>query len=248
MKQLLAALSSESLKLKRTLALWMVFIAPFIVILLQFFILFDRAKFFAGRDVWEVLMYGVTSIWAIFMLPLFITLETALLSGLEHSGQSWKHLFAQPIPRWSVYVAKLLTVMGMILVSTLVLVLGEIGAGKLLSVLRPELRFHESPNLTMMARMATMVYLASWILLAFHTWVSMRWKSFALAAGVGVAGTFFAVFASGARIGKFYPWLFPVNAVSTSPERMKLAILLGIIGGAIIAVAGCWNVVRRDVE
>ena len=100
----------------------------------------------------------------------------------------------------------------------------------------------------MMARMATMVYLASWILLAFHTWVSMRWRSFALAAGVGVAGTFFALFASGARIGKFYPWLFPVNAVSTSPERIKIAILAGIIGGAVLGVLGCWNVVRRDVE
>ena len=89
---------------------------------------------------------------------------------------------------------------------------------------------------------------ASWILLAFHTWVSMRWRSFALAAGVGVAGTFFALFAPGAGIGKFYPWLFPVNAVSTSPERMKIAILAGILGGAVLGVLGCWNMVRRDVE
>ena len=54
-------------------------------------------------------MGNVLNLWAILALPLFITLETALLAQTEHSEKHWKHLFALAVPRWVYYAAKWLT-------------------------------------------------------------------------------------------------------------------------------------------
>lgn len=46
------------------------------------------------------------AVWAVFMMPLLITLETALLNGIEHGDRQWKHICALPIPRHALYLAK----------------------------------------------------------------------------------------------------------------------------------------------
>jgi len=94
-------------------------------------------------------------------------------------------------------------------------------------------------------RQAAFVWLASWLITAIHTWVSVRWPGFALALGAGVGGTFFAIFAASARVGKYYPWLLPVNVFIEN--RFMAALLLGAGGGLIAAVIGCVEFVRRDV-
>lgn len=83
-------LSAELLKLKRTLAFRMIIVAPLLVATLQFFVLWNQKRFPDGFKLWEMLPRNVLSLWAVFMLPLFITLETALLNGLEHSEKQWK--------------------------------------------------------------------------------------------------------------------------------------------------------------
>ena len=47
-------------------------------------------------------------IWSLLMLPLFVTLETALVAQWEHHSQQWKHLFALPVSRGALYAAKYL--------------------------------------------------------------------------------------------------------------------------------------------
>jgi ABC-type Fe3+/spermidine/putrescine transport system ATPase subunit len=68
-------------------------------------------------------------------------------------------------------------------------------------------------------------------------------NSFSLGAGIG--GTFFALFAAGASLGKYYPWLLPMNIFLEG--RLRVAILLGVIGGLVAALVGCIEFVRRDV-
>jgi len=86
---------------------------------------------------------------------------------------------------------------------------------------------------------------AALLILAFHTWSSNRWPSFALSIGIGISGVFFALFASSAKLAKFYPWLLPIN--TRDPALKSLALILGITGGIIISIVGCWEVTRRDV-
>lgn len=97
----------------------------------------------------------------------------------------------------------------------------------------------------MIAKNASLVWLASWLIIAIHTWVSVRWSGFPIPLGTGIAGTFFALFAAAASVGKYYPWLLPMNIFLEG--RATTAIVLGVAGGIIATVVGCFEFVRRDV-
>jgi lantibiotic transport system permease protein len=242
---LLRALYAELLKLKRTLAFRVIFVLPFLVATLQFFIAWRTKRYPADFNLWQTLQTSALQIWAVFMLPLLITLETALLNGIEHSDRQWKHIFALPVPRSAVYFAKVIVAQALVLISTFILAALIVAVGFAAMYLRPELANSGPAPYASIAKNASLVWLASWLIIAIHTWVSMRWSGFPIPLGTGIAGTFFALFAASASFGKYYPWLLPMNIFLDG--RATTAIVLGVVGGLIAMVIGCFEFVRRDV-
>ena len=242
---LLRALHAELLKLKRTLAFRVIFVLPLLVAILQFFIVLRTKKFPAGFDLWNTMGTSSLQIWAVFMMPLLIALETALLNGIEHSDRQWKHLFALPVPRHAVYVSKVIVAQGLILISTCVLSLLTVLAGIIATYLRPELANTGPIPFGWFAKYTVLVWAAAWLIIAIHTWIATRWSGFPIPLGAGIGGTFFALFAASASLGKYYPWLLPMNLFIDG--RFKAALVLGIAGGIVATLVGCLEFVRRDV-
>ena len=199
----------------------------------------------ADFNLWGMISRASLSLWAVFMLPLLITLETALINGVEHGEKQWKHIFALPIPRHAVYVAKFLIAQSLAAASTLILCALIAIVGLALTRLRPELPHSGAIPFVWILKHAAFVWLASWLIIAIHIWVSIRWAGFAIALGAGIGGTFFAIFAASAGMGKYYPWLLPVNIFIEG--RFRVALLLGAGGGLVAAVIGCVEFARRDV-
>ena len=251
MTDLFRALRAEMLKMKRTLALLMVLVAPGTVVTVEFFqFLQDGETMESFRaEPWAVLTQPVLVLWAILMLPLFITLETALLAGMEHGAHQWKHLFALPVPRWTIYTAKLLIGAGLLALSTLALVGGLLAAGLALQVLLPRVPFPATIPWWEILRPAVLIFLTAGLMLAIHTWVSLRWANFTLAVSVGIVATVGGVLIGNSLIWwKYYPWALAVNVINEpSVQDLPLALTLGIGGGIVAGVLGCWDVVRRDV-
>lgn len=245
MMSIIRVLSAEMLKLKRTLAFLMIFVAPLLVATLQFLVIWNQKRPGADFQLWDMISRGALSVWAVFMLPLFITLETALINGVEHGEKQWKHLFALPIPRHAVYAAKFLIAQALAAASTLILSALIVVIGLVLIRLRPELPHTGPIPYGWILKHAAFVWMAAWLIIAIHTWISVRWPGVALALGSGIGGTFFALFAASARIGKYYPWLLPFNVLIQ--DRLMTAVLLGAVGGVVAAVIGCVEFVRRDV-
>jgi hypothetical protein len=245
MMSMLRVLHAEFLKLKRTLAFRVIFVLPLLVALLQFFVLLRSRKVGADLKLWEALPTNMFQIWAVFMMPLLITLVTALLNGIEHTDRQWKHLLALPVPRHTVYLAKFVVANALIAISTLFLCVLTVLVGVIAIQVRPELGSGAPIAFAWIAKLGVLIWLASWFIIAIHTWVSIRWSSFAIALGTGIGGVFFALFAASASLGKYYPWLLPFNIFM--PERLRVAIVLGVVGGLVAAVVGCAEFVRRDV-
>ena len=134
MTMLLRVLTTEFLKLRRTLALWAVLLAPFVVVLLHFLIgHFGADQFIGGkRDYARQLAQNVTAMWTILLMPLFITLETSLLAGIEHADKNWKNLLALPAPRWSIYLSKLIVTVLLLWAAHAVLIALTTAAGHFL--------------------------------------------------------------------------------------------------------------------
>lgn len=245
MKFFWRALNAELLKLKRTIAFRVIFVMPFFVALLAFFVIWKTKKLPADFNLWQTHPTNSLQIWAVFMMPLLITLVTALLNGIEHSDKQWKHLFALPVPRHAIYFSKIIVAQGLTLVSTFILALLTVIVGIVGTYIRPEFANVGPAPYGWIAKHALLVWLAAWLIIAIHTWISIRWSGFPIALGVGIAGTFFALFAAGAWIGKYYPWLLPLNIFLDG--RFTSALVLGIGGGIVASVLGCWEFVRRDV-
>jgi hypothetical protein len=224
---LLRVLHVEVLKLKRTIALKMVLIAPAVVSLLILFVA-SQTPFSTVRrgDPWMALLRSNLIVWAALMLPLFITLEAALVAGVDHAENQWKNLFARPVPRWTWYVAKLLVLVAMTLASTAMLIAGVVAAGVVLPWIQPELRFAFPipwvPLLSRTMRVTGLVFLA----LTIQHWVSLRWKSFPVATGVGIVATVAGyLMVVGSRQGsgwiEYFPWALPMIAMGPTPRNIQ---------------------------
>jgi hypothetical protein len=254
MKTLIRILDAERLKLKRTLALWMAFIAPLSVAL------YIAVAFLLGGEemlppshegVWSEFLQVVSIFWALLMLPLFATLQTALLGGLEHRNGQWKHLYALPVPRWAVVLAKQMLAAALMALSHAALIVFAVAGGWMLWLLRPGLGFHAAIPWGPFLQRVGAVYLASWLILAVHTWVGLRWRNFVVALAVGIVLTVAGMIAINSRWGSFYPWALAggiVNALNKGGPFRLAEFLFGSVGGIVAALLGCWEITRHDVQ
>jgi lantibiotic transport system permease protein len=240
---------TECLKLKRTLALWMVVVSPLVMVLLEFAITAKRSQVLiaGGKDAWPSIVSQTVEVWTLLMMPMFVTLETSLLAGLENTGKNWKSLLTLPAPRWTIYVSKLVVTIGLLWAAHAVLVAGTIGSGRLLKLLYPSLNLGTmplNPFVVPMLRVSVSALLA----VAIQHWVSLRWHSFTVAMGFGMCAMLIGIFAVQSSVfGSWFPWSLPIRAVlsgASGPDRITAVAVLGAI---MATTLGCWGFVRREI-
>lgn len=243
---------AELLKLKRTLALRLAVITPLALVILQVIVTQQRQNYYAQQnltDGWQEFVQPTTMLWSLLMLPLFVTLETALISGLEHNNRQLKHLFALPVPRWTIYAAKQFSGMLLIGVSMLALSLFLTLGGLALRLLMPGFGFEAPIPWLMILQRCGIIYLGCWLIIAIQIWVSMRWSSFVVASAAGITLTVAGILVVQSDWGSFYPWALPgllVNQLSKG-DTYTAELLFGSLGGIIVGLIGGWDVTRRDV-
>jgi lantibiotic transport system permease protein len=249
-------LYAESLKLKRTIALKMVVLAPLAVVLLTLFLAsqapFSTLRRDPRRDEWMALVRVNLQFWGLLMLPLYLTLQSALLAGLNHSDNQWKALFARPVARWTIYMSKLLVVMAMTIASAVLLTCFVVMEGAILHQFDPDLRFgFPSPMGRILLQTTQMTGLA-FLCLTFQHWASLRWRSFSVSVGFGIVAmvTGFAMLLAGGQYGtwpQYFPWSLPMLALARNPQNIAAVLTISGIAGLITAVAGCVDFCRREV-
>ena len=242
-------LSTECLKLKRTLALWMVLVSPLVMVLLEFAITAKGASAFIvnGKDAWPPMVRQTVEVWTLLMMPMFVTLETSLLAGLEHSGKNWKSLLALPSPRWTVYASKLVVTISLLWAAHAVLIVGTIGSGLLLKVLYPALNLGTmplNPFVVPMLRVSVSALLA----VAIQHWVSLRWQSYTVAMGFGMCAMIMGIFAVQSTVfGSWFPWSLPIRAVLDGAAGQDRITAVAVVGATVAATIGCWGFVKREI-
>ncbi len=232
------ALSAELLKIRRTLALLMTVLAPLIIAVLQFAMYIQGSEYHLNqvdRNQWQSLNQSSLLFWSLLMMPLFVTLETALLNGLEYDRKNWALLYTMPAPRWAFYAAKM--VIG--------LILQAINPGYGLTA--------ATIPWAQMGQSYALLYGASFLMVSIHLWVSSRWPNYVVAFGAGIAATVTTVLVFEGDLARFFPWSMPgLLALSTVgiPDlvmSVPLFLAIGAGGGLLVALLGGWHIARRDV-
>ncbi len=147
--------------------------------------------------------------WGIFFLPLFITLQTALLAGIEHNGKMWTLLFAQPVRKVDILWAKVAIAFIVIGISQTLMLPLTLAGGLLLRRLNPALGFEPIIPLAQIALLDGVVYILSFIAIALQVWVSLKWESFVTAVSFGIIATVSAIIVINSSIATYYPWTMP---------------------------------------
>jgi hypothetical protein len=238
---LVRALSAEALKLKGTLALWMCLIAPGVVIALQVLQLLARGGSMTAEagEPWPRFVSATLALWGFLMLPLFVTLQAALLGALEHSERQWKHLLALPMSRSSHYLAKAFALLALLLLATLALCALLPVLGQLLK-LRPALGFHGWPELGLMVEKALQIALCAQFMLAIQLAIALHWRSFTVAVAVGMSATVMGfLIGQSPDYGPWFPWTMAIQPVTRNPavELVMLASLIGALAVSALSIA-----------
>jgi hypothetical protein len=198
MSEFVRIISIEAMKLRRTLALKVSIMVPLavIAITLTMNLLRSYGSEFVGDhpNGWDTLILDQTLIlWLFVLFPLFVTLEAALLAGVEHRENNWKHIFALPIPRWTIYMAKLMVGFGLVVVSSVVLAVGTVVQGAIIAMFRPDLGL-SLPIPWDLVFLRNFGFLpAALFMLAIQIWVAIRWRSFTVPMVVGIVGTMLSI-------------------------------------------------------
>lgn len=265
MIDLISAIRMEVFKLRRTLALWASLIVPLAVIVMTTAMNLSRTagtRFDPDQpNGWDSLMLDlVLFLWCLIALPLFISLETALLAGVEHRENNWKHLFALPIRRWTVYTAKFLVSLGLVCLSSVVLAIGTVVEGWLLFTFRPDLGVLRPIPLGLIFFRSFAFIPVVLLMLAVQLWVAVRWRSFTVAMSLGLASTVVGIMLlrtlknvgsvpHGPLFASLFPWSLPyiMLAHQATESLRETAVMVGSLGGVLCAILGCLEIVRRDV-
>jgi lantibiotic transport system permease protein len=254
MRDLLRALAAELLKTRRTRALLIALVTPYLVALMPFVVALSQGGALMRRPAfspWIWLADAAFSTWTLVLFPLFLSLEAALLASTEHRSFGFKHLYVLPVRRGTVYGAKQIVVALLTAASLLLLVLGLVVAGLALRWLRPGIGFEDPVPLGDLLACAGRVFAASGLVLAIHTWMSLRWRSFAPVLALGILATVVTVALNSAEadVWPWFPWSLPFRAAHAAGEAAGDPALLavGALGGLAAAFLAGKEMIRRDV-
>lgn len=240
------ALAAEALKLRGTLAAWMCLVAPVLVALLYVLQLVVSGSGAASGLDWTSFLRSLLALWALLMLPLFVTLQAALVAGLEHRDRQWKHLLALPVPGRNHYLAKMAAVAAMLSLASLCLMAAAPLAGWLLRWLRPDLGLAGAPPWGWLAwQVAAMTVAAAWMAM-LQLWLSLRCSSFSVAIGVGMAATIVGfLVGQSPHYGPFFPWSMPLNTLVGNGEMAARLAVAGAVGGLAFGGLALTRLLRR---
>ena len=241
---------TEVAKLRRTLALWMAVLAPMVIVGLYFLvgIAGPGTPVRPNPNNWVSPTRKTVSLLTPLMLPLFITLETSLLAGLEHSERNWKLLLSLPIPKWTIYVAKLVVAIALVWLAHAVLVAGTMLSGLILRQLSPAMKLGALP-IAQIAWPLAKISVSLLLAVTIQHWVSLRWSSFVTAMGFGMCAMvvgFLAV--QSAKYGPWVPWSLTLFTVMPRGTDVVNPMMYSAVAGLVVATAGAWHFTRREMS
>lgn len=246
-KNILNSTRVELIKIRSTPAFKIALMAPLSVVLIYSFVLVYYQKRFLSNpiDTWEFYSTIIWNFWSsLAFLPL-IGIQTALVNDIEHSNQGWRNIFSLPIPKWVIYISKLLTMILLLLISQIALSIWTVIGGYTLQFLWPSLGFQKYA-LSFLLFSRPLVSLAGALtIIAIHNFMSTYFRNMFVSVGYSVVFAIATMFIiQNENINVFVPWCWPALATNVK-SAMVLYFSLG--GFLIVSFANTFYHSRKNV-
>lgn len=246
---MLRLLQAEVMKIRRSLIWLVVLVIP----ALMFGVLFLGLSNTDSPLPWQPIVFGSVNVWAFFLLPMAVTVITALLGQIEYRHNTWSYPLSLPYRKTTVLLTKALIAVALIGVISVLIGAAIFGAGMLAPMVNPEGGMIGAVPYEYLGRFILRIWLSSFLLIAVQFYVAMRFGGMALPLLTGIGGTLLAVIAPAVQTfglsfdnGNYLPWVLPTNVLAGVPARTEMALLIGGWGGAAALVLVCGLLARKD--
>lgn len=248
-----ALLFAEAIKARRSAPVRLALAAPVVLFLLEILSLFARHQINQTNPVvlWQDFLTFSWVFWLGLFTPVLIVLETVCLTNVEHSGKHWKQLFALPVARWKLFTVKMLFCGALLSVSFTVFTLTSVGGVLIFSGVRGLNLARSIPWVDILPT-TVLAFVACWLLIVVHTWISVRFPGFTVPAGAAFTAMlvgFPLVNMNRDIFAWWYPWTLPFSVRPGGFYDSHVALapaLFGAIAGIVLAPLASWDLGRRQ--
>ena len=237
----------ELIKIRRSLALLMMFAIPLMVVLLFFMMLIKRHDLAQiDAKTWFFHWNGVTGMWSYFMMPLYVALITGLLNGQEHRNQTWRLMLTLPVSQLQLFIVKGILAWLFVVGSTLVLMGATLLTVGVLVLCGASMDGAFSIELVTILGKVALTCIP--VLVIQHA-ISWRFQNLVLPLAVGVMATMGVQQIGSSTYWVWYPWSYPVMAMlgSDVAKQQHAMMLAAVVGVGLLAVCAVL-LGRREVE
>ncbi len=237
-----ALILNEIVKLKRTLVLLVCIAAPLCAGAFPVMVMLNHP----GDKPWVQMLAEGAAVWAYFLLPMAVTALTVLVAQIEHGPRMWNHLLTLPVNRGKLFAAKLVVVLGLVLLMSLILYAVLYAAVIACTLFIPGASVSGDPQWGDTFVSLLMMNGAGLTMIVLQLWVALRFRGFAVPLVLGIVGTFFALAIQAAKTAVFLPWLAPAYTFTiTRPDSLHV-VIFGYAGGLVLIPLMLWHLSRYE--
>lgn len=241
---LLRLIRAERMKLKRS-PVWIAFILmPIIPAVLGTINYLGNIEILDSE--WYSLWTQHTIFTSYFFLPIMIGIYCAYIMRLEQNNHNWNKTLTMPVPKSEIFLAKLITVTFMILIS-------EIWIGALLVLSGKIIGMTAALPIKNIIIWCLFGTLGGMVMAAAQLVISMFIKSFALPIGISLVGGISGLVFLAKNLGHIWPYsLMAYGMNSNSPQQMLESgyiqfVLICIVYIALFSIAGSILMSRKEL-
>ncbi|WP_406825012.1 ABC transporter permease [Pedobacter sp. KACC 23697] len=225
MRALYISLISEYYKSRKTLAFWAAILLPLIICgLISAGFYYDAEKIMANHYppmlLWAHYSGAALGVMGFLIMPFYVIFMAFSVNNIEHKNDTWKMLFAQPLNKFSIYAAKYLYAIFLILICLFLFATLTYASGHLLQALVPKFNFNQYNPLHILINSYSKLFLASLGILSLQFILSLLWSDFLKPMGIGFVGTIMGIIT--ANVGWKYAYLIPYSLPTLALKITKL--------------------------
>ncbi|MBS0032451.1 ABC transporter permease [Chitinophaga sp. 22321] len=220
----LNSFQSEWMKRTRSAAVWLTLAGGAflpVIILLQRFYFFDTlSKDNSDPKIWEQLYGRSWQFMATFLLPMGVILATSLIGQLEYRNNTWKQLHTTPQSLTTIFFAKLLVILIMLLQFFILFNIGIYLEGLIPALLVKRVPFPAEPFPFMKYLLGNGKFLLTCLpVVALQYLLSLQYRNFLVPVGVGLGIYIFAIMAARWKYGFIIPYIYSVYSLNGQFEE-----------------------------
>lgn len=265
MRSFFISLQSEFYKSRKTLAFWAAIIVPMVICgLIAFGYYTSSEKIlkynYSGMMLWFQYSSAALGVMGMLILPFYVMFMAFSVNNIEHKNDTWKTLFSQPLNKFSIYLAKYVYALILLLVCTFLFAFVTYSSGYLLQALVPKYTFQDYNPAIILSKFYTKLLLASLGILSIQFVLSLIWSDFLKPMGIGFIGIIAGIIT--ANVGWKHAYLIPYSdpalalratngSKNARPEELPIftqEIWVSLAFALVLFTLGYFILLKRNIK